>query len=494
MAQELWQRSALELRNELSDGSVKPSEVVGAYLQRIEKGNPSLSAFTYVDPQKAMDKAEDQDKEAPPSRLAKPLWGLPLGDKDLNDRAGVPTTFGSRAFAGYVPDVSSPITVDLDEAGGVFVGKTNVPEFGFPPYSKNTLDSGYAKNPWDPILDPGGSSSGAATAVAARMLPLAPGNDAGGSVRIPALATGLVGLKPSRGRVPGESGFQAPGGMPVGGPIARTIEDTALLFDAMVAGPYRFASRAPSPGSGKIPALPETGSYLDGLAEPVRPLKIGWTTWSAWSTHYEAQVDPQAMRVFESAKKLATTFGHQVDEVPTKVYPTFVDAFREVWMATAAGLPVPEDAMDAVEPLTSWLIETGRKRPAGNLPRALADLAAFEAEIIEDFSEYDVVLTPGLALTPRPFDWFDDEDGEASFAQQTQFTPFTAVANVAGLPAIALPTGVGTSEITGATVPLGVQFMGRPGDELTLLRLGMQYQDALEWQDRLPPLGIDSLS
>ena len=138
--------------------------------------------------------------------------------------------------------------------------------------------------------------------------------------------------------------------------------------------------------------------------------------------------------------------------------------------------------------MTAWLIRTGRKRPAADLPRALGALSAFEAEIVADFAPYDVVITPGLAMTPRPFDWFDEEDGEASFIQQTQFTPFTAFVNAVGLPAIALPAGMGNSEITGAPVPIGVQAIGRSGDELTLLRLGKQFQDVLRWQERIPPL------
>lgn len=484
---ELHDLSAVALRELLQSGDVSPSEVTDHYLARIDAANETLHAFTYLDPQRSREVAASLDMQLldgkAPSRLSKPLWGLPFADKDLSDRAQVPTTYGSRAFDGYIPSESSPLTEDLDAAGGISVGKTNVPELGFPPYSKNMLPGGYARNPWDAALDPGGSSSGAATAVSARLLPLAPGSDAGGSVRIPALATGLVGLKPTRGRVPGESGVATLAGLAVGGPLARSVEDTALLFDAMVAGPHRYTLRAPVQKG-----LVDSGSYLDSLASGPGNLKIGWTTWSPWATHYDMNVDAQAMGVFEDALAMAQTFGHEVEEVSHGTYPDFVEAFRAVWMAGAAGLPLPDEALDALEPLTAWLVRTGRTRPASDLPRALAALSAFEAQVIADFAPYDVVFTPGLAQTPRPFDWFNEEDGEASFEQQTQFTPFTAVANVSGLPAIALPLGQGTSEVTGATVPIGFQAIGRGGDELTLLRLGKQYEDEVSWQDRIPSL------
>lgn len=475
--------TALELRKQLAAGDLSSAEVTAAFLTQIELLNPQLHAFITVTADAAATRAADLDAGERPSRLDQPLWGLPFADKDLTDRAGVPTTYGSVPFMQYVPEVSSPITSVLDEAGGISVGKTNMPEFAFPPYSKNSLPTGYARNPWDPNLDPGGSSSGAASAVAARMLPLAPGSDAGGSVRIPAAATGLVGLKPTRGRVLADSGVNALAGLSTGGPMARTTLDAALLLDAMVGGDPMFTLRAP-----EAPELADAGSFVDAAAATPRALRIGYNTWSPWATDYPMEVDPQVLEVFHQTLQLLEKLGHQVEPVEPTPFPPFVEAFRTVWMATAASLPVPDDAFAHLEPLTQWLIEKGRKRPIGELPPALMTLAAFETQVIRDYAPYDVVLTPATAQTPRPFDWYSSDDGELNFAQQTQYTPFTVSANAAGLPAISMPVGQGTSEVTGSTVPIGVQAMGRPGDEVTLLRLSHQLEKELEWANRVPPM------
>lgn len=479
---ELHELTALELRRRLGRREVSPAQVLAAYTERVEALNPELHALTTTTFEQAEQVARRMDGSEPPSRVDEPLWGLPFADKDLSDRAGVPTTYGSAAFLNFVPSASSPLTEDLDRAGGICVGKTNVPELGFPAYARNALPQGFARNPWDASLDPGGSSSGAATAVAARMLPVAPGSDAGGSVRIPAAATGLVGLKASRGRVPGESGIGSLAGLGVGGPLARTVQDAALLLDGMLCGPHRSAVRAPEP-----PYMSRTGSFVDATELPVPRLRVGWNTWSPWATDYEIAVDPQIMQVFEETLQLVAALGHRVEQVEPTPFPAYVESFRAVWMGGAAGLPLPDEALGALEPLTEWLVRTGRGRPAADLPRALGSLGGFEAQIIADYAPYDLVLTPSLAMTPRPPQWFDSRDGERNFVQQCQFTPFTSYVNVAGLPAISLPVGQGTSEFGGAVVPIGVQAIGRAGDEATLLRFGRQLQDELHWQDRVPP-------
>lgn len=470
--------SAVDLRRLLGSGDLLPTQLTDHYLGRIERLNSELHAFTFVAPERAMERAAELEAAAgssPPSRRDRPLWGMPFADKDLSDRTGMPTSYGSRAFTQYMPQATSALPQDMDAAGGVSLGKTNVPELGFPAYGENYLDGGGARNPWDTSLDPGGSSSGAASAVAARMLPFAPGSDAGGSVRIPAAATGLVGLKPTRGRVPGESGIGALAGLPSAGPLARSVEDTALLLDGMCFGPHRNTLRPATD-----PKREAAGSFLDALAAPLGSLNIGWNTWSPWSEAYEIDVDPLVMCVFEEVLELARSLGHMVTQTHAEPTMGFVDAFRAVWMAGAAGLPLDADSLELVEPLTRWLIQTGRTRPASDLPRALAALARFEVEVVAGYSDYDIVLTPALAMTARPRGWFSQSDGEQSFIQQCQFTPFTSYVNVTGLPAISLP-------VSQNPLPIGVQAIGRPGDESTLLQFGRQLQQVYQWQDRRPP-------
>ena len=479
---ELHELTAMQQREMLERGELLPSELTAHYLGRIEQLNGQVHAFTTVTAEAAMERAVAFDAAGErPSRGEAPLWGMPFADKDLTDRAGVPTSYGSRAFLGYVPEVSSPIVTDMDAAGGISLGKTNVPEFGFPAYAENRLPEGPARNPWDVSRDPGGSSAGAAVAVAARMLPFAPGNDGGGSVRIPAAACGLVGIKPSRGRVPGASGIDSLGGLAVGGPLARTVGDAALLLDGMCHGPARFTLGAPVPES-----LRAAGSFVEALAEPVGTLRIGWNTWSPWATHYPIAVDPQVEEVFHETLRVLERLGHDVKKVEPTPFPPYVDSFRAIWMGGAASLPFPDDMLDVLEPLTAWLVRTGRSRPASELAGALAMLARFESQIISDYSPYDVVVTPMLSGVSPVFGTFNQDDGELNFVQQCQFTPFTSYLNVSGLPGISLPVAQVEAGGAALSLPVGVQAIGRPGDEVTLLRLGAQLEAELCWQDRIP--------
>src|ERR1700712_4424138 len=228
---ELHELTALALWQELQSGRVSPRELTEHYLDRIELLNPQLGAFVTVTREAALERADRVRDEVPHTA---PLWGLPSGDKDLWQRAGVRTGFGSRLFAEFVPDTSDEIVQTMDAAGTISLGKTNAPEFGLPAYTESLAEPP-ARNPWNPELGAGGSSGGAAVAVASGMLPFAPGSDGGGSIRIPAAACGLGGLKPSRGLVPAGSGIASLAGLVVDGPLARTTADAALLLDGMIA-------------------------------------------------------------------------------------------------------------------------------------------------------------------------------------------------------------------------------------------------------------------
>ena len=205
---ELHEYTALELHQLLQRRQVSPIELTRHYLDRIERLDGEIGAFAEVTPDAAIARARHVEEHVP---TAAPLWGLPLADKDLHRRAGVPARFGSRAFTDFVPDESDELVLAVDAAGAVSLGKSATPEFGLPSYTEG-LAGPPTRNPWDPVLGAGGSSGGAAAAVASGMLPFAPGSDGGGSIRIPAAACGLVGVKPSRGRVPARSGSRDPRG------------------------------------------------------------------------------------------------------------------------------------------------------------------------------------------------------------------------------------------------------------------------------------------
>ncbi len=470
---ELHDLTALDQWQALQKGDFSPLELTEHYLARIERLNPELGAFVTVTADAARARAAELQES---SERTAPIWGLPFGDKDLEMRAGVPTGFGSRLFADFIPSISDEIVEAMDTAGGVSLGKTATPEFGLPSYTES-LAAPPARNPWDPTLGSGGSSGGAAVAVASGMLPFAPGSDGGGSVRIPAAACGLVGLKPSRGRVPGGSALDSLAGLAVPGPLARTVADAALLLDAMIAprgypADHHYALRAPG----------DDGPFLASAVRGEGRFQLGVMTTSAWDSAYDIGIAPEARHALDEAVAAFATMGHGIDETALEPDDSYAPAFRTIWQAGAAGIPAETAEQEQLlEPLTRWLMHRGRELSARTLAEALKTLAAYERSLIRQLSRFDAVLTPALALTPRPIGWYDAEDGERNFAQQVQYTPFTSMLNVSGLPAIVLPIAE-----TDAGLPMGVQLIGRPGGEATLLALGAQLERRVHWERRHP--------
>jgi amidase len=469
---ELHHLTAVEQLDWLRRGEVTPRELTEHYLGRIERLDAELGAFALVDADAALRRADAV--AALPRALA--LWGLPLADKALVARAGRVSAFGSRAFADFVPEQSDELATVIDDAGAVSLGATAAPEFGFPSYTE-PLAGRPARNPYDLALGAGGSSGGAAVAVAAGLLPVAPGSDGGGSIRIPAAATGLVGLKPSRGRVPAASGFGGLAGLVTAGPLARTVADAGLLLDALAPAPGARASWATQP-----PDEGGDGPFLAAATRGEGRFQLAVSFDSPWASAYELELDPAARAAVELALAELSSLGHGVEELRMPEEPGYAPAFRAVWQGGAATLPLDEAQLELVEPLTRWLVERGRALDARTLGDALGWLAGFERRTIALFAPYDAVVTPALALTPRPVGWYDPDDGERNFAQQVLYTPFTSFVNVAGLPAITLP--VATTE---GGLPMGVQLVGRPGGERTLLALGAQLERRIGWQRRHPP-------
>ncbi|WP_349898542.1 amidase [Parafrigoribacterium soli] len=461
-AQQQWER--------LQRRDITPTELVEHYLGRIERVDGDLGAFVTVTADAALERARIQTEEGPRPTA---LWGLPLADKDLVNRAGVPTGYGSRLTQNFVPEESDELVTVLDDAGGISLGKTNTPEFGLPAYTES-LVAPPARTPWNPELGAGGSSGGAAVAVAAGLVPFAPGSDGGGSVRIPAAATGLVGVKPSRGLVPSGSGLDKLAGLAVPGPLARSVADAAMLLDAMIGEQsFPFTVRAPRW---------DGGALLNAAVRGEGRFQLGVMTTSPWDSAYDIRVSAEASAALDLALKELNAIGHGIEEIALEPDDSYAPNFRTIWQAGAAGIPAEGEQLELLEPLTRWLVARGRELSARQLGEALAALALFERSIIRQFAGFDAVLTPSLAMTPRPIGWYDNEDGEHNFEQQVQYTPFTSFANVTGLPAITLPVAQ-----TDAGLPMGVQLIGRPGSEATLLAIGAQLERRLRWQERHPP-------
>ena len=472
---DLHDETSLDLWLALQRSEVSPSELTAHYLGRIERLDAALGAFVTVTPERALERARQVEENV---QRTSPLWGLPLADKDLTARAGVPMSWGSRPFAGTVPETDDEIVRVLDRAGAISVGKTNTPEFGLYGYTES-LVAPPARNPWNPELGAGGSSGGAAVAVAARMLPFAPASDGGGSIRIPAAACGLVGIKPSRGLVPAGSGIESLGGLGVKGSIARTVADAAMLLDAMIGRrngriDHHFTLRAPDENDGDL-----LGAAVRGEGR----FNIAILHGHPWTEEYRVEIAPEASAAVSDAVAHLAAIGHGIDEHTLEHDGRYPELFRAIWRASAGTIAIPDDRVDDLEPVTAQLVRDGRAMSARTLAQVLQGLLAFERQVIAQFSRYDAVLTPALGQTPRPVGSYDSVDPDENFAQQVRYSPLTSFVNVAGLPAIVLPVSM-----TADGLPMGVQLIGRPGGESTLLSIGAQLERRIRWQDRVPPL------
>ena len=472
---ELHHLTALEQWEWLHSGRISSRELVEHYVRRIERINPSIGALTVVDGDRALARAD-----ALPALVAAtaPLWGIPMADKELVRRAGQRTSFGSRLFADHVPTDDDELVRQLDEAGAISLGATAAPEFGLPSYTESMV-AAPARTPYDLTRGAGGSSGGAAAAVAAGLVSVAPGSDGGGSIRIPAAACGLIGLKPSRGRVPAGSGLEHLAGLVVTGPLARTVADAALVLDALVAAaPWTNATRAPiDPPLASGAPHPHSGPFLGAAVRGEGRFQLGVTTSSPWETAVDLSLDPEAQWALDEAIAGFDRLGHGIEPVALDPEPDYARHFRAVWMAGASRIPArTPDELALLEPLTAWLVVQGRALPAEALVDALAWLAGFERRVIAQLARFDAVLTPAVAMTPRPLGWYDATDAERNFTQQVQYTPFTSFVNVAGLPALTLPVGLTPESSDQPGLPMAVQLIGRPGGEATLLALGAQWE------------------
>ena len=445
------------LHADLVRGDRLPSEVLEHFLQVIEEKNPSINALVYVDADHAREQAATLDAS---TDLPTILSGLPTADKDLVQRRGMPTGYGTTVTSPDPSDSSDPMADWVDGVGALSVGKTSTSEFGLSAATEAHA-TGPTRNPHDSSRTAGGSSGGAAAAVAAGMLPFAPGSDGGGSVRIPAWACGVTGWKPSRGLIPAGSGFEYLAGLVVPGLLTRTARDLQAIAALLAHGPWHWSTTAHA----EWPLLE---------ASATRPLRIGVTTETPWPKEWGVEASAEAMAALNRGTDALVAAGHEVVELDWSPSVSYAEQFFTVWIANAAQIPVPDYKVALLEPLTQFLIERGRALPAADLARALRELSAFERDTIRTFSDVDLVATPGLAIEPPPLGWFHATDPEENFRQQVQFTPWSSFVNVAGLPGLAL-----TTHQSPAGLPMGMQLIGRPGGDPEMIRVGAELEKAL---------------
>jgi amidase len=465
-------RPAAGLARLIRAGELAARELVEASLARIEALNGELNAFVHVDAGGALAAA---DAVAPGD--TRPFAGVPIAIKDTAPVAGMPYTMGSHLFGGFKPAHDAFVVRRLREAGFVIVGKTNMPEFGILPVSEPRRH-GAARNPWHAGHTPGGSSGGAAAAVAAGMVPLAHGSDGGGSIRIPAACCGLVGLKPSRGRV-SRGPEQGDDFLVQDGVLTRTVAETAELLDVIAGYEVGDATWAPPPDQPFASAA---------AAEPGR-LRIAVTT----QAPIEAELDPACGRAVADAAELLAGLGHDVEEIeaPWKgqdLMRSFTMAFgAPIALAVKFGSMVSgqEPSEELIEPL-SWAIWNGiRERDPVDYLLARTHLTAVSRGIVAAWERYDAFLLPALAQRPVRIGQIDacSPDPWEDFRRSGLFTPYTALFNVTGQPAVSLPLLQGDDGL-----PLGIQLAGRPAGEAPLLALAAQIEAARPWADRRPQL------
>lgn len=466
----LHEHSALELWELLHRREVSVHDLTTAVLERIDRLD-THGAFVHVDGERALRRAIELDAASDRTPV---IFGLPFADKDLTQRAGVPTRFGSAARADFVPENTDRIAEVLDAAGGVSVGKTATPEFGLSGYTSSAV-SGETTIPGHPGFGAGGSSGGAAAAVAAGLLPFAPGSDGGGSIRIPAAWCGLVGLKPSRGRIPAHSGAGQVGQLSVAGPIARTVADAALLAEAMLG---RVNGRVMHDTTLRSPEH-DDGSLVAAAVRGEGRFRVAVLHGTPWDEAFDVVVAPEARAAVDIAVAGLSAAGHAIDELAMPALPRYADVFRVLWQFGAASIPLTTQDRALLTPLTRWLVEHGMRITPAELGAAIAQTAEFERTVLRAFRPFDAVLTPTTALPPRPVGWYGD-DPEQNFAKQVLATPHTSFVNVAGLPAITLPV-----HRTAEGHAMGAQLIGRPGEETTLLALGRQLERRIPWRERV---------
>ena len=453
---------------------VSPAELVGEALTRMEKLNPQLNAIIH----ELYDRARDEAAGALPDG---PFRGVPFLLKDLTaELAGTPLSEGTDFAGDYHSTVTQELTQRYIDAGFVICGKTNTPELGILPTAEPRR-FGATRNPWNTAHSTGGSSGGSAAAVASGMVPAAHANDGGGSIRIPASCCGLVGLKPTRGRnsVAPKYGDLL-GGLVAEHVVTRSVRDSAAILDA-TAGPV--------PGD-PYWAPPRRGpSFAAAAATPPPRLRIAVMTASPTGS----DVHPDCVTAARAAATLCESLGHQVEGAALSVDgDAFSAHFINQWACGNAwaiadwearlGRPLTEAE---VEPLTWALVELGRSINGAQYLRSVQELQAITRQIAAYFEGIDVLLTPTLAEPPAPLGTFDSPPGEplAGLLRAAAYVPFTPPFNVTGQPGVSLPL-----HWNEAGLPIGVQFVGRFGDEETLLALAGQLEQAAPWAARRPPV------
>jgi len=460
---ELIWSDAVEQAAAIRTGRASALDLLDAYLERIDRHDPTLRAFVSVDRDgaRAAARAADDDVRRMPSADLPPFHGVTLSVKDVVDVAGLPTTHSSKVLVDNVADADDPVVSRFRSAGFVIVGKTNVPEF-----CSSMTDSelnGTCRNPWDPARTPGGSSGGAAAALGAALCAVSHGTDGAGSVRCPASFCGLVGVKPTRGLASfGPEAGNPYYGTSVDGVLTRSVRDAAALLDVLAdAG----ASASPRTYAREL------------LGEPV-PLRVAVTTQAPFG-----ETEARCADAASAAAAVLRELGHEV-EPSTPAWDVMVAVSAFPMAVPGAAALVGLDELGNVEPRNRPMIERLAQLTVLEHAQAVDAVRAAATEFLKFWARYDVLVSPTVGIVPPSVDWAPwDQDPQTHMETFMGFPNFAQPFNLSGQPALSVPW-----QWTDDGIPIGVQLVGRRLDEMTILRVAHQLEQARPWSARRPPL------
>lgn len=468
-------RDATSLSAAIQAGELSCVAVMTAFLHRIDERNPAINAIVSLRPRnELLREAADADAALAAKQRKGWLHGIPFAVKDLVETAGLRSTHGSPIFADHVPEQDDLLAARLRAEGAIFIGKTNTPEWGLGSHSYNPVH-GVTRNPYDLSRSAGGSSGGAAAALAARLVPLADGSDMMGSLRNPAAFCNVYGMRPSYGRVPVDaSGETFLHQLSTDGPMARTVEDLARLFDTL-------AGHNPEhPHS-----TPEGEPLAPRLESSVKGRKIAWL--GDWDNAY-----PLEAGILGLCEEALQVFNHLGVEVEPLAAPFPAEHLWQAWTTLrsfAVSSSLREHWNDPAQrallkPEACWEIERGLRLTGDEIQAASTLRSQWFAAAARLFTRFDALVLPSAQVFPFPADWtWPQSINQQAMDSYHRWMEIVVPASLAGLPALNVPVG-----FSSAGLPMGMQLIARRGNDLDLLRLGQAYHNNTNWPERRPPL------
>ena len=466
---ELHYMSAWELSGLIGSREVSPVEVVEACLARIEETEPTLNSFITLLPDQAREAARRAEAEVARGSYRGPLHGIPVGLKDLFNTAGVKTTSGTRIYDNFVPEEDCTVATRFGQAGAILLGKLNMHPLAFGPTGENG-DYGHMHNPWNPERITGGSSGGSGSAAASGQCTITMGSDTGGSVRIPAALCGIVGLKPTYGRVSRAGLTPLSWCLDHPGPMVRSVEDAALTMNVIAGHDPRDHATSGS-------AVPD---YTTALTGDIRGMRIGVV-----KEYFETEIDPAVATLTQQAITVLGELGAEIVEVSLPLYEYAQPISNAILSAeaTAAHRDILLSDGDKLYPQVRERLEEGLFISAAEYLRAQQARQVFCQQVASLLNDVDLLAGPVEPVTaPRILERRIEIGGEALPAVP-MLTKYTRVYNITGSPAVSVPCGFGPDEL-----PVGLHLAGRNFDELSVLRAAYAYQQATDWHTRRPPL------